>query len=153
MLRVQRTIENAIKVRRNTKSEPQSLASMGMPIKEVIKTSSWQIYTFAIYILFADNSECRRSARAIARKDTRSSRSFSELPPAAQKIATNISAMGFPIDRVARIAAKIGDDEKKVGRSKISICIAANFSFVMSSSVSDYRAFDIDWGATGFGFR
>lgn len=60
------------------------------------------------------DTQRRTSVRTGSRKETRSSRSFSQLPAASQKVATNISAMGFPMERVARIAAKIGNDEKKV---------------------------------------
>lgn len=77
-----------------------------------------QFNSHLFFVVCADTPSSRSAARAIARQDTRSSRSFSELPPAMQRIATNISAMGFPSDRVARIIAKIGNDEKKVSVAK-----------------------------------
>lgn len=39
---------------------------------------------------------------------------YHSLSESSQKLATNISSMGFPLERVARITEKLGKDDKKV---------------------------------------
>lgn len=39
---------------------------------------------------------------------------YRNLSPSSQSLATNISSMGFPLERVARITEKLGKDDKKV---------------------------------------
>lgn len=61
-----------------------------------------------------DKNLVRNSSKTTSAKKEISPRHLTQLSDSSQRLARNISSMGFPVERVTRIAAKIGDDEKKV---------------------------------------
>lgn len=48
------------------------------------------------------------------RHSRKSDQTFHRLSITSQKLAQNISLMGFPLERVSRVTEKIGKDDKKV---------------------------------------
>lgn len=56
----------------------------------------------------------KKSIGAISKIKTNNSECFTKLSRSSQKLASNISSMGFPLERVCRVTATFGNDDKKV---------------------------------------
>lgn len=62
----------------------------------------------------ADSAKSLPSPNQSSRSSSTSSTSFMKLSPSSQKLAKNISFMGFPLERVSKIAELYGNDDKKI---------------------------------------
>ncbi|XP_055902884.1 probable serine/threonine-protein kinase cdc7 [Eupeodes corollae] len=62
----------------------------------------------------ADSAQSLPSPNQPSRSSSSSSTSFMKLSPSSQKLAKNISFMGFPLERVSKIAELYGNDDKKI---------------------------------------
>ncbi|XP_055850078.1 uncharacterized protein LOC129914746 [Episyrphus balteatus] len=62
----------------------------------------------------ADSAQSLPSPNQASRSSSSSSTSFMKLSPSSQKLAKNISFMGFPLERVSKIAELYGNDDKKI---------------------------------------
>lgn len=75
----------------------------------------WKFYLFSFFLLTIENPQLTSSLAAdpLLRPSTDSFR----------RLVRDISSMGFAPDRVARIAEKLGADNKKVSVAFVSGCI------------------------------
>lgn len=62
----------------------------------------------------ADSAQSLPSPSQASSSSSASSTSFMKLSPSSQKLAKNISFMGFPLERVSKIAELYGNDDKKI---------------------------------------
>lgn len=61
-----------------------------------------------------NKSNRTKHAATKSSKATNSNLLYNKLSPSLQSLVTNISSMGFEIDRVAWVTEKLGKDDKKV---------------------------------------